>query len=158
MKTKFAPIILLVILSSFLFEACSSSPRFTSNKNRSNIISVKNIEDLSKYEGYPVLETKTGVASFYADKYNGRITYSGEVYDMNGISGAHPSYQMNTIVRITNLENDKHVILRINDKMPERGDDRIIDVSLGTAKELDFVEKGLVKVKIEVLEWGNGRK
>lgn len=148
----------LFIIAVIILEACSSSPRFTSNKNRLSNISVENVEDLSKYEDNPVLETQTGVASFYADKYHGRITYGGEIYDMNGISAAHPSYQMNTIVRVTNLENNKNLILRINDKMPERDDNRIVDVSLGAAKELDFVNKGLVRVKIEVLEWGNGRK
>lgn len=139
-----------------LLEACSSVPRFTSKKNEY----IKNayvIENLSEYENSPVLETETGVASYYADKYHGRITYGGEVYDMNGVSAAHPSYLMNTIIRVTNLENNKKVILRINDKMPKHPE-RIIDLSLGTARVLDFVNQGLVNVKIEVLKWGDGRK
>ena len=149
-------IIIFISFIVFFFEACSSSARFTSKRNR-NEETVKRSEDLSRYEDYPVLETETGTASFYADKYHGKIAYSGEVYDMNGISAAHPTYPMGTIIRVTNLENGKHVILRINDRMPQ-WPDRIIDLSLGTAKVLDFVNQGLTKVKIEVLEWGTGRK
>ncbi len=148
----------LLLISTFLFllSACASSPRFT-NRSSDGSSERGGKEDLSKYDDYKVLETVYGVASFYADKYHGNITYGGEVYDMYGISAAHPSYQMNTIVRITNLSNDKSVILRINDKMPLR-EDRIIDLSYGTAIELDFVEQGLADIKLEVLEWGDGKK
>lgn len=133
--------------------ACSSAPRFTSIKSE-----LKEYEgELNRYENMPSLETTYGIASYYADKYHGRITYGGEVYDMNKISAAHPSYPMNTIVRITNLSNNKKVILRINDRMPLY-DDRIIDVSLATAKQLDFINEGLTRVKIEVLKWGDGKK
>jgi len=149
-------IILLITFIAITFEACSSSVRFTSRRNR-EATNEKPNGDLSRYEDYPILETQTGIASFYADKYHGKIAYSGEVYDMNGISAAHPSFPMSTIIRVINLENEKSVILRINDKMPV-WPDRIIDLSLGTAKELGFVEKGLTEVKIEVLEWGSGRK
>ncbi|MEW6196435.1 MAG: septal ring lytic transglycosylase RlpA family protein [Bacteroidota bacterium] len=148
--------LLLISILLFLMSACASSPRFT-NRNLDESNRGRNDEDLSKYDDYKVLETVYGVASFYADKYHGNITYGGEVYDMYGISAAHPSYQMNTIVRITNLSNDKSVILRINDKMPFRAD-RIIDLSYGTAVELDFVEQGLADIKLEVLEWGDGKK
>lgn len=155
-KRTTAKILSVIFLVLFSF-ACSSAPRFTSKKSVYTNITVKNNIDLSSYEKLPALEIQIGTASFYADKYNGRITFSGEVYDMNGISAAHPSYQMDTILRITNLDNNKTIIARVNDRMPERAD-RIIDLSLGAAKELDFVKEGLAKVKIEVLEWGNGKK
>jgi len=143
-------LIILLILT-----ACSSVPRFTSN----NQIDSENyvIEDLSKYSDYPSLETTIGIASFYADKYHGRMTYSGEIFDMNNFSAAHITYPMNTIVRVTNLSNNKSIILRINDRMP-LFKDRIIDLSYAAAKELDFVNDGLAKVKIEVLQWGDGKK
>ena len=143
-------LIILLILT-----ACSSVPRFTSN----NQIDSENyvIEDLSKYSDYPSLETTIGIASFYADKYHGRMTYSGEIFDMNKFSAAHITYPMNTIVRVTNLSNNKSLILRINDRMP-LFKDRIIDLSYAAAKELDFVNDGLAKVKIEVLQWGDGKK
>ncbi len=149
--------IIAIILVIIFFHACSSVPRFTSKKNVYENIPKKINADYSSYEKLPALEIQIGTASFYADKYNGRITFSGEVYDMNGISAAHPSYPMGTILRITNLDKNKTIVARVNDRMPER-DDRIIDLSLGSAKELDFIKEGLVKVKIEVLEWGNGKK
>lgn len=147
-----------IMLLPFLFYACTSLPRFSSEKQipiPEKKYSEK--EDLSNYNSYPVLETVEGIASYYADKYHGRITYNGEVYDMNGISAAHQTYPMETIIKVTNLSNNKSVILRINDRMPY-WKDRIIDLSLGTARELDFVEKGLTKVRIDVLKWGEGKK
>lgn len=157
MNTISLKIILEVALISLSINACASAPRFTSGKNSVEDSSETIFEDLSRYENYKVLETQIGTASFYADKYHGKITYGGDVYDMNGVSAAHPTYPMNTIIRVTNLENEKNIILRINDKMPQ-WPDRIIDLSLGAARELDFVGNGLVNVKVEVLEWGNGRK
>lgn len=132
--------------------ACSSAPRFTTKSTEAEII-----EDLSEYENLTPLEITYGTASYYADKYHGRITYSGEIFDMNKISAAHISYPMNTIVRVTNLSNNKSIILRINDRMP-LFKDRIIDLSYAAAKELDFVREGLTQVKIEVLKWGDGKK
>jgi len=76
---------------------------------------------------------------------------------MYGLSAAHPSYRMGTVVRVTNLSNDKNVIIKINDRMPFRPD-RIIDLSLGCAMELDMVNVGITEVKVEVLEWGKGKK
>jgi rare lipoprotein A len=76
---------------------------------------------------------------------------------MEGLSAAHPVYQMGTIVRITNLSNNKSVIIPINDRMPSRPD-RIIDLSLGCARELNMVNVGMIDVKLEVLEWGTGKK
>jgi rare lipoprotein A len=147
----------LFLLVPVVFSACSSAPRFTADKEKVSFADLPDKENLSRYKSYPVLESVEGIASFYADKYHGRITYNGEVYDMNGISAAHQNYPMETIIRVTNLSNDKNVILRINDRMPY-WEDRIIDLSLGTARELDFVEKGLTKVRIEVLKWGEGKK
>jgi len=137
--------------------ACGSAPRFTSKESRFEKRTPLQIDNLDRYKNVEPLETVTGVASYYADQYDGKITYSGEVYDMYGLSAAHPSYQMGTIVRVTNLYNDKSVIIWINDKMPFRPD-RIIDLSLGCAQELDMVNAGIQEVKVEVLEWGKGRK
>jgi rare lipoprotein A len=148
--------VFLILLPLISF-ACSSAPRFSSDKEKLYERSYTDNEDLSRYEKFPVLESVEGIASYYADKYHGKITYNGEVYDMNGISAAHQTYPMETIIRVTNLSNNKNVILRINDRMPY-WKDRIIDLSLGTAKALDFIEKGLTKVRIDVLKWGEGKK
>lgn len=151
----------IFLLLIFAFAACSSTVRYNKDRFSSNQ-SVKetnqkeeNNEVKDSYE--EVLETKMGVASYYADKYHGRPTYSGEIYDMNGLSAAHPSYRMGTIVRVTNLYNNKSVVIPINDRMPFRPD-RIIDLSYGVAKLLDMVIAGIVDVKVEVFKWGEGRK
>ena len=75
---------------------------------------------------------------------------------MYGLTAAHKTLPLNTIVRVTNLENNKSLILRINDRGPYvKG--RILDCSYGAAKKLEFVNEGTAKVKIEVIEWGDGK-
>ncbi len=135
---------------------CTSAPRFHSETAQENANKTSQTES-SDYRDLNTLETVVGIASYYADDFHNKITYSGEVYDMNGLSAAHPSYPMGTIVRITNLTNGKSVVLKINDRMPYR-EDRIIDLSLGAAKELGMKKAGIERVKLEVLKWGEGRK
>ena len=147
----------LILFAITVFTACGSAPRFTSRESRFEKKTTPPAENFEQYKNAEALETVTGVASYYADQYDGKITYSGDVYDMYGLSAAHPSYQMGTVIRVTNLYNDKSVIVRINDKMPFRPD-RIIDLSLGCAQELDMVNVGIQEVRIEVLEWGKGKK
>ena len=148
---------IIVGTTVLIFTACSSAPRFTKSKTNNPRQSEKKVitenKDLNSYNNFTVLETVTGVASYYADKYNGRLTSNGETYDMYGLTAAHPSYPHNTIIRVTNLSNNKSVIIRVNDRMPKRPD-RIIDLSYGTAIALDMVETGIAKVKLEILKWG----
>ena len=148
---------IIVGITVLIFTACSSVPRFTSSKaNRTKQPEEKPIaenNDLNSYNDFTVLETVTGVASYYADQFNGKLTSNGETYDMYGLTAAHPSYPHNTIIRVTNLNNNKSVIIRVNDRMPKRPD-RIIDLSYGTAQALEMVESGLTKVKLEILKWG----
>lgn len=153
-KSKFKLIFLLAL--PVLFSACSSSVRFSSQREtpgREQTIAA----DIAEYENIKPLETVTGTASYYADEYHNKVTYSGEIYDMYGISAAHPLYPMGTVVRVTKLSDGKEIVLTINDKMPKR-DDRIIDLSLGAARELGMVQAGLAEVKVEVLKWGEGKK
>lgn len=91
-----------------------------------------------------------GVASWYGQGYHGRRTASGEIFDMNALTAAHPSLPFGTRVRVTNLENRRSVILKINDRGPfvKR---RIIDVSRRAAEELGFVRAGMTKVRVEVI-------
>ena len=138
-----------------MFAACTSVPRFTSKVKKER--TENNPARFENYKSSQILESQTGTASFYANQFDGKITYSGEVYNMFGFSAAHPSYQMGTIVRVTNLKNAKSIVIPINDRMPFRPD-RIIDLSLGTAQELDMINSGLAEVKVDVLEWGAGKK
>ncbi len=89
-----------------------------------------------------------GFASFYADNFHGRFTANGEVFDMNSITAAHPTMPLPSYARVTNLRNKKSIIVRVNDRGPYVGN-RVIDLSVKTARLLDFYGQGLAKVKVE---------
>ena len=74
---------------------------------------------------------------------------------MYGVTAAHKEFPFNTVVRVTNEKNEKSLLIRINDRGPYIPG-RILDCSFGAAKKLGFVSEGTAKVKIEVLEWGDG--
>jgi rare lipoprotein A len=95
-----------------------------------------------------------GVSSFYGPDFHGKLTANGEVYDMYGLTAAHRTLPLNTIIRVTNLTNNKSLIVRINDRGPYiQG--RMLDLSYGAAKKLGFVAQGTTRVKIEVIEVGD---
>ena len=98
--------------------------------------------------------TQTGKASFYNDRFHGAKTNSGEKYDMNGYTAAHRELPLNTKIKVTNLKNNKTVVVRINDRGPFHHV-RILDVSKAAAKELDMVSQGVANVTIEVVELPN---
>lgn len=94
--------------------------------------------------------TQTGEASYYADKFHGRKTASGETFDMNAMTAAHKTLPFGTKVNVTNTANNKTVQVRINDRGPfVKG--RIIDVSLAAAKALDMIRSGVADVIVEVV-------
>jgi len=93
---------------------------------------------------------RTGTASWYGSDFHGRRTANGETYDMNAMTAAHPTLPMPTIVRVTNLDNGRSAIMRINDRGPF-AEDRIIDMSRAGARELGFETKGLARVRVTVL-------
>ena len=91
--------------------------------------------------------SEAGVASYYAHKYHGRKTASGERFDMNDMTAAHKTLPFGTRVRVTNVSNGKSVTVRINDRGPfVKG--RVIDLSLAAAKKLDMVNAGLAQVRL----------
>lgn len=89
-----------------------------------------------------------GLASWYGEDFHGRQTANGEVFDMNSLSAAHATLPMPTYVRVTNLENNRSVIVRVNDRGPYHAD-RIIDVSVKTAQLLGFYSTGVARVRVE---------
>ncbi len=105
-------------------------------------------------EPIAVGDIQYGVSSYYAEKFHGKRTANGEIYDMYGVSGAHQTLPLNSVVKVTNLENNKELIIRINDRGPFIKD-RIFDCSYGAAVKLEFISKGTAIVKVEVLEIGN---
>lgn len=96
-------------------------------------------------------KVQQGEASWYGSRYHGRKTSSGERYNKNDMTAAHKTLPFGTKVKVTNLDNNQWVILRINDRGPFVGD-RIIDVSEAAARKLDFHSQGIGNVKVEVLE------
>ncbi|MBX9776686.1 MAG: septal ring lytic transglycosylase RlpA family protein [Xanthobacteraceae bacterium] len=100
---------------------------------------------------YPTDDPKyraEGIASWYGADFHGRKTANGEVYDMHGISAAHPTMPMPSYARVTNLENGRSIIVRVNDRGPY-AHGRIIDLSTGTAKALGTHGAGLARVRVE---------
>ena len=148
-----------------LLYSCAGVPRFTSaddahgrivkQQEKTNIKEEEN--EKNKYRDAKPLETKIGIASYYAKKFNGRKTANGETFNMYAISAAHVSYPLGTVIRVTNLKNDKSIIVRINDRKPDTND-RVLDLSYGAAKQIGMVQSGIAEVKIEVLKWGDGKK
>jgi rare lipoprotein A len=94
------------------------------------------------------LTAQTGIASYYGERYQGRKTANGEIFDMNKLTAAHRSLPFGSAVRVTNLANDRSVLVRINDRGPFVGG-RIIDLSLEAAKQLDMIEAGVTQVRVE---------
>lgn len=94
--------------------------------------------------------THFGIASFYANKFNGRHTASGEIFNQEKMTAASNIIPMNTWVKVTNLHNRKAVIVKINDRMHARNR-RLIDLSHAAAKKLGYTGWGLAKVSVEVL-------
>jgi rare lipoprotein A len=104
--------------------------------------------------GDPQRRVYHGVASFYGPGFEGQETASGRIFDSDEMVAAHRTLPFGTVVRVTNLENDRSVVLRIIDRGPYVGRNTIIDVSKGAARRLQFVRDGRVKVRVEVLKLG----
>ena len=92
--------------------------------------------------------TAVGLASWYGDDFHGRYTANGEIFDMNSISAAHPTMPLPSYARVTNLANHRSIVVRVNDRGPYVGN-RVIDVSVKTAKLLGFYGNGVTKVKVD---------
>ena len=124
----------LIFTLSFLsiLAACSSQPIVTSTNGE---------------------RTQLGKASYYANKYHGRTTANGETFSQNASTAAHLELPFGTKVKVTNLANNKSVIVRINDRGPYvRG--RVIDLSLGMFKKIADPKVGVIDVSISVLKTG----
>ena len=104
---------------------------------------------------------QTGLASYYSKRFDGKKTASGETFSNTELVAAHRTLPLGTRVRVTNLENDETVELRITDRGASAKNHQegvIIDVSQAAATRLKMKKDGRVKVRVEVLEWGEDRK
>ncbi|MBV1786724.1 septal ring lytic transglycosylase RlpA family protein [Marinobacterium sp. D7] len=113
-------------------------------------------------QSYYVLDSakgyrERGTASWYGEKFHGHLTSNGETYDMYKMSAAHKSLPLPTFARVTNLDNGRQVIVRVNDRGPFH-DDRLIDLSYAAASRLEMLGKGTARVEVEAIDpsaWGS---
>lgn len=145
-----------------LILACSSSPRFVrrggtgSNESRSPKDSTSEASTVVRPNTGKALLILEGVASYYADDFHGKLTSNGEIFNMNDATAAHRTFPFGTRIRVTNLSNNRTVMVRVNDRGPFV-EGRIIDLSLGAAKEIALVQTGTTRVRLEVIQWGDGK-
>lgn len=99
---------------------------------------------------------KKGVASYYHDRFEGRKTATGEVFDNDKFTAACNTLKLGTYVKVTNVSNGKVVYVRINDRMAQ-SNPRLIDLASIAAEKLDFISNGLTKVKIEIVPAHEGK-
>jgi rare lipoprotein A len=104
--------------------------------------------------GGPEFETdpasdQTGLASYYGEKFRGRPTASGEIFDPDKMTAAHKTLEFGSVVKVTRLDTGRSVTVRVNDRGPFV-EGRIIDLSTAAAKKLDMIAAGVVKVRVEV--------
>jgi rare lipoprotein A len=123
----------IVLLLSLVAVACGPRPYTRSDRSYARLSDV-------------------GYASFYGSGFHGRRTASGERYNRNALTAAHPSLPFGSLVKVTNQDNGRSVVVRINDRGPVEGD-RIIDVSRAAAQRLGMLQAGVVLVRLEIVRW-----
>jgi rare lipoprotein A len=97
---------------------------------------------------------QVGIASYYSDRFHGRRTANGERYDKDGLTAVHHTLPFGTVIRVVNLENDRSIEVRVNDRGKLRRG-RILDLSRRAARELGFVHSGLANVELEIVAQGD---
>jgi rare lipoprotein A len=133
----------LVVAAACLLAACTLGPDPSARPASPAVHSAEQETPASR-------TGEVGVASWYGVPYHGRTTASGETFDMNDLTAAHPSLPFGSRVRVTNLGNGRSLVLEINDRGPFVKQ-RIIDVSKRAAKELGLLRDGIARVRVEVL-------
>jgi rare lipoprotein A len=107
-----------------------------------------------------VLRTVTGEATFYADRFEGRRTASGIPFRQNQMVAAHRGFPFGTLLRVTNLANNRAVNVRVVDRGPfgagAKAERTVIDLSRRAAQQLGYIDAGRAQVRVQVLEWGEG--
>lgn len=97
--------------------------------------------------------SESGLGTYYADKYHGRPTASGELYDKFKFTAAHKTLPFGTMVRVTRLDNNRSVVVKVNDRGPFTPG-RVIDVSRAAAEQLDLIRTGETRVRVEIVQGG----
>jgi rare lipoprotein A len=102
----------------------------------------------SNYRKIQYVDSAVGYASFYSNKFIGKKTSSGQIFSQNKLTCAHNTLPMGTMIRVTNLENQLSVVVRVNDRLHHRNP-RLVDLSVSAAKKLGFRKKGVIKVRVD---------
>jgi len=134
--------LIFVFIVFYTFCSCAADTRFSRQKSRSKV----------KRE-YKTDQILTGECSYYADKFHGRKTANGEIFDMYKLTAAHKTLPFNTILEVENLSNNKKVKVRINDRGPFKPG-RIIDLSYAAAKKIDMIKSGTAKIRARIIKLG----
>jgi rare lipoprotein A len=92
-----------------------------------------------------------GIASYYSSRHDNRRTSSGDKFQSSNLTAAHRTLRFGTLIKVTNLRNNKSVLVTVNDRGPQMKS-RVLDLSLAAAKEIDMVCSGTARVKIEIIE------
>lgn len=169
---------LIALMLTTTLAACSSGSRYDIDQDKAptSAPDVTKVEDAHpKYEPYSRGGNKStytvlgksykvmpsgegyaekGIASWYGAKFHGHLTSNGETYDMYSMSAAHKTLPLPSYVKVTNLKNDKTVIVRVNDRGPFH-EDRVIDLSYAAAHRLDMLKTGTANVSLEVIYIAN---
>ncbi len=159
--TKFKILSLLMI--AFLYGCASKgTPELSGLSPQAQAIAIKNYGGVYKVGNpykimgrwyYPKEDysySEVGIASWYGEDFHAKKTANGEVYDMNTLTAAHRTLPLPSIVKVTNLENGRSLVLRVNDRGPY-AKERIIDISKRGAQLLGYQTKGITKVKVEIM-------
>jgi rare lipoprotein A len=149
--------ILYFMILSLLSACATSSPDFGKPTSQPGAVKIGNPYEIAGKTYYPSANpdyNEVGIASWYGDEFHGRQTANGEVFNMNDLSAAHTTLPLPSYVRVTNLENNRSLILRVNDRGPFVGD-RLIDVSRRSAQLLGFEKKGTTRVRVELVPDAN---
>ena len=121
------------------------------------IFSVNGVNAQQK-EGSSIFSTiKKGIASFYHDKFEGRKTATGEIFDNDKFTAASNTLKLGSYVKVTNVSNGQIIYVRVNDRM-NKSNQRLIDLASVAAKKLKFEKNGIAKVKVEPVSENEGRK
>ena len=138
----------------FFISGCGYNSRYTINNSKSMHKATMRPYNVGGRVYYPTVvrvgSSYRGIASWYGDNFHGNSTSNGEYYNMYSYTAAHKTLPMNTMVKVTNLKNNRSVIVRINDRGPFVAN-RIIDLSYAAAKKLNMIGSGTAPVKVTVL-------
>lgn len=172
-KTSLTKLFIIAFLGINFLTACTSNSRYSQHKDTvpTRLPHAEELHDAvpkaeNKSRGgnkhysvrgqhYKVLTSaenfkEHGIASFYGEKFHGHLTSNGEVYDMYSMTAAHKNLPLPSFVKVTNLRNNKSVIVRVNDRGPFHPG-RIIDLSFSAAYKLDMIKTGIANVEIETI-------